>query len=78
MHKSYNFTRPNAVVKIRCQLAGTKVPQTMSLILKYATDITNYNHAIIHTFLLTFRLFRTRKLFYKIYYIVYYDPRPEK
>ena len=32
--------------KIRCQLAGTKVPQTMGEILKYATDITDYNHAI--------------------------------
>ena len=41
--------------KIRCQLAGTKVPQTMSGIHKYATDITDYNHAIIHTFLLTFK-----------------------
>ena len=42
-------------LKIRCQLAGTKVPQTMSLILKYAKDITDYNHEIIHTFLLTFK-----------------------
>ena len=43
--------------KIPCQLAGTKVPQTMSLILQYATDITDYKHAIIHTFLLTFKSF---------------------
>ena len=29
----------------------------MSLILQYAIDMTNYKHAIIHTFLLTFKSF---------------------
>ena len=51
------FTEKNEALqlKIRCQLAGTKVPQTMSGIFKYATDISDYNHAIIHTFLLIFK-----------------------